>query len=234
MTLPAGPVAERGADRLPGAVPMVAVRVFSVRPWLVAAAVTVTLLGSSAAPAWAAGPPEGVIPDAGAPGTIPGSYLVVLDPSAVKSVSPQGRALAERFGGRIRRTFDAALNGYSVELSERQARRLAADPAVAEVVQNRRVAVDAVQQEPESWGPDRIDRRRLRTDDSYGYPDTAGRGVTAYVLDTGVLIGHQEFGGRASDGFNTVTAPGRPAPLSWFARVLGPRSVTSRGRAAAA
>ncbi|MGW8784521.1 S8 family serine peptidase, partial [Streptomyces sp. NPDC055796] len=106
--------------------------------------------------------------------------------------------MVTRHGGTIRRTYDAALNGYSVRLSERQARRLAADPAVAEVAQNRTVRLDAAQPDPPSWGVDRIDRRRLPLDGSYTYPDSAGQGVTAYVIDTGVNISHQDFGGRAS------------------------------------
>ena len=111
-----------------------------------AAAVLTAAPALGAAPA-AAGPPEGVIRDAGAPGTVAGSYLAVLNPSQVKSAPPQGRAetkaLAERSGGTVRRTYEAALNSFSVELSERQARRLAADPVVAGVVQNRRVSLDS-------------------------------------------------------------------------------------------
>ncbi|WP_329315523.1 S8 family peptidase [Streptomyces sp. NBC_01278] len=152
----------------------------------------------------AAGPPEGAVRYAGAPGAVAGSYLVLLNPARAGARTEKGRAVATRFGGRIRRTFDAALNGYSVELSERQARRLAADPAVAEVAQNRKVHLDATQPDPPSWGVDRIDRRRLPLDGSYTYPDAAGQGVTAYVIDTGVNISHQDFGGRASYGYDAI------------------------------
>ena len=172
------------------------------------AAAVLTALALGSAPPAAAVPPEGVIRNAGAPGTVAGSYLVLLGPAPAAYGQGRKEALAERFGGKIRRTYEAALNGFSVELSERQARRLAADPAVAEVVQNRRVSLDSTQAEPQSWGLDRIDQRRLRMDGSYTYPDTAGQGVTAYVIDTGVLISHQEFGGRASYGFDAVDNDG--------------------------
>ncbi|MFE2145316.1 S8 family serine peptidase [Streptomyces sp. NPDC059456] len=112
--------------------------------------------------------------------------------------------MVTRFGGRIRRTHDAALNGCAVELSERRARRPAADPAVAEVAQNRTVRLDATQQDPPSWGVDRIDRRRLPLDGGDTSPDGSGQGVTAYVIDTGVNIGHQDFGGRAPYGYDAV------------------------------
>ncbi|KAG2177491.1 hypothetical protein INT44_008002, partial [Umbelopsis vinacea] len=42
----------------------------------------------------------------------------------------------------------------------------------------------------------------LRTD--YSYPESAGEGIVAYVIDTGINIGHDDFGGRASWGITTV------------------------------
>ncbi|KQV14817.1 MULTISPECIES: S8 family peptidase [unclassified Kitasatospora] len=147
---------------------------------------------------------EGVVRGDGAPGTVPGSYLVILKSRALKADS--GSELAARYHGKLRRSFDAAFHGYSVELDSRQARRLAADPAVASVVPNRRVRLDATatQTEPPSWGLDRIDRRRLPLDKQYTYPDTAGQGVTAYIVDTGVMIEHHDFGGRASYGYDAI------------------------------
>lgn len=40
--------------------------------------------------------------------------------------------------------------------------------------------------------------------DMYIFDDSAGEGVTAYVLDTGVLTTHSEFGDRASWGSNFI------------------------------
>ncbi|WP_328929305.1 S8 family peptidase [Streptomyces sp. NBC_00190] len=152
----------------------------------------------------AASPPEGSVRYAGAPGAVAGSYLVLLDPARATSRTARGRSVVERSGGKIRRTYDAALNGYSAQLTERQARRLAADPAVAEVAQNRTLKLDATQPDPPSWGLSRIDQRRLPLDAAYAYPDSAGQGVTAYIIDTGVHITHEDFGGRASYGYDAV------------------------------
>ncbi|BFV55295.1 serine protease [Kitasatospora sp. CMC57] len=167
---------------------------------LLAAALAVA---GGAAPATAAGQ-EGVVHGDGAPGTVPGSYLVILKSRALKADS--GTELAARYHGKLRRSFDAAFHGYSVELDSRQARRLAADPAVATVVPNRRVRLDATstQTAPSSWGLDRIDHRRLPLDHRYDYPDTAGQGVTAYIVDTGVMISHHDFGGRAVYGYDAI------------------------------
>ncbi|MFJ4778608.1 S8 family peptidase [Streptomyces sp. NPDC088762] len=174
-----------------------------------ATAVAALALGAAAAlPASAADSgAQGVIENAGAPGTVAGSYIVTLNDSAARSTADSGKALAKRYGAKIDRVYSAALNGYSVEVSEAQARKLAADPAVKSVVQNRVFTVDAAdgtQPSPPSWGLDRIDQRALPLDQSYTYPDKAGEGVTAYIIDTGVRKTHQDFGGRASDGYDAI------------------------------
>ncbi|MBP2584477.1 subtilisin family serine protease [Streptomyces sp. PvR006] len=170
-----------------------------------AVAVTALTLGTLSALPAAASPaaPEGVIENAGAEGTIAGSYIVTLDESA-QAETAEGRAVAARFGAKIKRTYTSAVNGYSVELSEAQARKLAADPAVTSVVQNRVFTVDGTQPSPPSWGLDRIDQKALPLNQSYTYPDTAGQGVTAYIIDTGVRITHSDFGGRASYGYDAI------------------------------
>lgn len=80
----------------------------------------------------------------------------------------------------------------------------AADPAVASVVQDRTFHITGTQPSPPSWGLDRIDQRNLPLNGSYTYPDSAGQGVTAYVIDTGVRITHSDFGGRASNGYDAI------------------------------
>lgn len=54
-----------------------------------------------------------------------------------------------------------------------------------------------------SWGLGRISNRQVGIRD-YHYDSTAGRGVTAYIIDTGIDIRHPDFGGRAIWGTNTV------------------------------
>ncbi|MFJ9825913.1 S8 family peptidase [Streptomyces sp. NPDC101160] len=171
-----------------------------------AIAVAALALGSlSTAPATAAGSAaEGVILNAGAEGTVADSYIVTLRDSAARADTAQGRAVATKFGAKIRRTYHAALNGYSVELSEAQAKRLAADPAVRSVSQNRVFHIDGTQTSPPSWGLDRIDQKALPLNQSYTYPDSAGQGVTAYIIDTGVRITHTDFAGRASYGYDAI------------------------------
>jgi oryzin len=58
-----------------------------------------------------------------------------------------------------------------------------------------------VTQSNAEWGLGRISRRQAPFT-QYRYDDSAGRGTYAYVIDSGVNIAHQEFGGRASNGAN--------------------------------
>ncbi|MBW5482107.1 S8 family peptidase [Streptomyces bambusae] len=172
-----------------------------------ATAVVALALGAAAAlPAAAAGgsAAEGRIENAGASGTIAGSYIVILHDSAARSTLASGKSVAEKHGAKIDRVYSAALNGYSIEASEAQAKKIAADPAVKSVVQNRTFTVDATQPNPPSWGLDRVDQRNLPLNQSYTYPDKAGEGVTAYIIDTGVRISHQDFGTRASYGYDAI------------------------------
>ncbi|MFB7056810.1 S8 family peptidase [Streptomyces vinaceus] len=149
--------------------------------------------------AGAATPAEGTVYGLGAPGAISGSYVVILDASANKE------QLAKKYGGELKRTYSSGVNGFSAAgLSETEAKRLAADPAVGKVVQNKKFTIKATQDDPPSWGLDRIDQTAKAGDKKYNYPDSAGEGVTAYVIDTGIRTTHKDFGGRATSGFDAV------------------------------
>ena len=97
----------------------------------------------------------------------------------------------------------SALNGYAAKLTATEAKGLAADPSVAYVEQDQVVHADATQSSA-PWGLDRIDQTDLPLSTTYTYPDTAGSGVTAYVIDTGVRITHAQISGRATYGYDAV------------------------------
>ncbi|MFJ8297876.1 S8 family peptidase [Streptomyces sp. NPDC094447] len=168
------------------------------------AATVAALLGTFAAAPAQAAPAEGTVLAAGSADAVPGSYLVTLKQGAgFKAASAQGRKLIADYGGTVRRTFGSAVDGYTASLGEKEARRLAADPAVASVEQNRIVRADATQTNA-PWGLDRIDQAGLPLNGTYTYPDSAGGGVTAYVIDTGVRISHSQLAGRAVNGYDAV------------------------------
>jgi subtilisin family serine protease len=164
---------------------------------LVVSASTLLGAGLGAAPATA---DEGVVEGAGAPDAVAGQYLVML--GATPSWA-SAQALAERYGGEMMQAYHTALPGFSARMTAVEARRLAADPAVESVVQDRRARLADTQANPPSWGLDRIDQTSLPLSGSYTYP-TVAADVTVYVIDTGMRIGHSEFGGRASYGWDFV------------------------------
>ncbi|MGW2817509.1 S8 family serine peptidase [Streptomyces sp. NPDC001415] len=165
----------------------------------VVAAAGVTVLNS---PFAGATPAEGTVYGLNAKDAVDGSYIVLLDKAAT---AESKRKLAEEYGGTLQRDYSSSLNGFSASgLSETDAKRLAADPSVGKVVQNKKFHISAEQANPPSWGLDRIDQADTKGDGKYTYPESAGDGVTAYVIDTGVRISHKDFGGRASYGFNAV------------------------------
>ncbi|MBB5802377.1 subtilisin family serine protease [Saccharothrix ecbatanensis] len=166
---------------------------------LAGAAVTAMALATGATPAAA----EGDILGANNPTAIKDSYIVVYNDVTTQSVDALTSDLSAKHDAKVDFTYRHALKGFAGTLSERAARRLAAEPGVAYVQQNGTVQATGTQPNPPSWGLDRIDQRNLPLDSTYTYPND-GTGVTAYIIDTGIRTTHSDFGGRASWGTNTV------------------------------
>ncbi len=177
------------------------------------AVIVAALAAMSGAVATTAAAQDGPIINAGAPEAIKDNYLVALK----KTVSPQAldssvNRLADRHDAKLKDVFRYTLPGFSATMSQEQAKRLAAEPDVAYVEQDQVMHADAtagptgtagVTETAESAGLDRIDQRRPPLDGQYTY-DTTASNVTAYVIDSGIRITHNEFGGRAGYGRDTV------------------------------
>jgi len=111
-------------------------------------------------------------------------------------------SLAVRHEAEVKRTFSAALRGGVYKMTEAQAKRLATDNSVAYVEKDQTIHIEAVRSNA-TWGLDRIDQANLPLDHNYNYVDN-GTTVNAYIIDTGILFTHQEFGGRAVSGTDLV------------------------------
>ncbi|SER68271.1 Serine protease, subtilisin family [Lentzea xinjiangensis] len=164
------------------------------------AAAAAVCLAAAVAPAASAQENVGTILGADRAGVVKDSYIVSLKAGTASRAAAPG--LASRYGGQVGKVWQHALNGFSVKMTAQQAARLAAHPDVAFVEQDAEVSLFDVQQNPPSWGLDRVDQRDLPLSNSYQY-DTTASNVTAYIVDTGVRTTHQTFGGRATWGTNT-------------------------------
>ncbi len=134
---------------------------------------------------------------------IPNRYIVVLRDVA-HDVPGLARGMAAASGGRVDHVYEAALKGFSITVgSDAAAAALARNPNVAYVEQDQEMTASVVQSGA-TWGLDRIDQRLLPLSTTFTYTATASN-VTAYIIDTGILPGHVEFGTRASTGYDAIT-----------------------------
>jgi len=143
-----------------------------------------------------------------ATGRIPGQYIVVFR-AGVSDAGAEASRLAARHGGTLLFVYRAALRGMALRLPDAAVAALQQEPTVAWVEPDQ-LAYAIGTESPATWGLDRVDQHALPLDNSYSYgPD--GTGVRAYIVDTGILFGHTDFGGRASLGTDAVTAGGTGA-----------------------
>ncbi len=139
---------------------------------------------------------------------IPNRYIVVFEDWAAKSFEGESRvdAVVEElgivYGGRIDRVFRHAINGYSVEMSEKQIDVLSRDPRVKYIEEDGMMYANATQTNA-TWGLDRIDQRDLPLNGTYTY-NADGTGVRAYIIDTGIRASHNDFGGRVTGGYTAI------------------------------
>ncbi|KAF5009012.1 hypothetical protein FDECE_4750 [Fusarium decemcellulare] len=99
------------------------------------------------------------------------------------------------------------VGGFAAELTEKEIEDLRNDPNVAYIEEDSVAKIYATQSNA-PWGLARLSNKSPGSR-TYTYDDTAGEGVCAYVVDTGIQANHPEFEGRATfvatyvDGINT-------------------------------
>jgi serine protease len=149
---------------------------------------------------------------------IKGKYIVVFNvPSSMATqsnlsiqnfVNLQANSLATQYDIQIDKTYDGVINGALISADTSKIKALSQNPNIKYIEQDQMVSVSPLtvsqlSQNNATWGLDRIDQKDLPLNSSYHY-DFDGSGVTAYVIDTGILTSHSEFGGRATSGYDFI------------------------------
>lgn len=143
------------------------------------------------------------------------NYIVILNPTTTPSEfeshtlwasnlhSKRMRRRSDNSLHGIARTYNLrSLRGYSGSFDSTTIETLKNDPMVAYVEQDRIVRATNIttQPSPPSWGLGRLSSSSSGS--AYTYDSSAGEGTTAYVIDTGINLEHEDFGGRATFGFS--------------------------------
>lgn len=147
--------------------------------------------------------------NADSPDAIAGQYIVVLGTDHLgdlQALSAHGLIQSlglEASGVEVKSMYSQALNGFSARLSAQNLKILRANKNVKYIEQDQYVypqssiQAQAIQTtNAATWGLDRIDQRSQTLDNRYTYGST-GKGVSVYVIDTGIDTQHSDFGGRA-------------------------------------
>ncbi|WP_159395898.1 S8 family serine peptidase [Streptomyces sp. 3211] len=151
-------------------------------------------------------------------------YLVTLktQPESLEDRKNIADDIARQYNGKVRFVFESAMNGFSVSMSEADARRLAENTVVDYVEQDVEITEEyapaiegakpqAVETEA-SWNMDRIDQRKRPLDGKFNANnptgDGSGAGTRIYVTDSGINP-HRTFGNRLKFGTDVTSDPSR-------------------------
>ncbi|KPM46530.1 Alkaline proteinase [Neonectria ditissima] len=162
----------------------------------------------------------GVVPE---PVVVPGSYIITLKPDAEADLDAHlnwvtdvhRRSLSKRDTVGVENTYNISTwNAYSGNFDDETVAEIEKNPDVALVEPNYEMYLSVAEpeelddralttQSSATWGLGTISHRTSGST-SYIYDTTAGSGSYAYVVDSGVLTTHTQFGTRASLGYNAA------------------------------
>jgi subtilisin family serine protease len=145
---------------------------------------------------------------------VKGQYIVLFK-SNISSVDRNAHIAAIALNSTILYEYDfPGFQGYAAEMDLERLTTTLKSPLVKSVEENGMVyASDELEnietlacedQEGAVWGLVRSAEEDLVITGSYKYLKDIGNGVTAYIIDTGIYIEHNDFEGRATWGNNFV------------------------------
>lgn len=133
-------------------------------------------------------------------------YIVVFKES-VGNVDELVDQMTRGNGSTVHYRYRHALKGFAATIPPQAVEGLRRNPNVAYIEPDGMMYAIATQSPVPSWGLDRIDQTSSSLNNQYVY-NNDGTGVKVYIIDTGILYGHQEFGGRAIFGFDAFNSTG--------------------------
>jgi len=159
------------------------------------------------------------------PKVIPGSYIVVLKEGLALTdrdahiESLKNTIMATNADAEVVHVYNiGSFIGFSARLTEDLLKAELAHPDVKYVEADQVMSISYEQEKGErspletitqtgaTWGLVRVGQKALQlSPNNYAYNSIAGEGVNVYVIDTGILTTHVDFGGRASSGYNAIT-----------------------------
>lgn len=130
---------------------------------------------------------------------IAGEYIVVLKDETLFDDDLKDE-LSRIPGINIRKHFEKVFKGFEAHMD---------GPGLMSVRERKDVkyveedSLVSFLEEAATWGLDRIDQRYLPLDGEVEFTGT-GKGVSAYIIDTGIYPGNSAFQGRAEVGFDAI------------------------------
>jgi len=144
---------------------------------------------------------------------VPNSYIVVFQrntPEAlaaahIKNITGLSAWTQDH---KIKSTFNIEwFSGYTAQVYSDAVLRQISSSAIVQYVEQDSVVrkmQTCPSQSPATWGIARTSTINIVPNGPYIRPEQGGEGVRAYIIDTGILTTHVDFGGRASVGANFI------------------------------
>jgi subtilisin family serine protease len=132
------------------------------------------------------------------------AYIVVYkDKTSDKELDVDVEDMDKSEGVKADHVYKSALKGFAARLTPKALAKLQKNPKVAYIEKDQEMSINATQNPTPSWGIDRIDQEGLPLANGFTYNNT-GSNVDAYIIDTGILLTHTDFGGRAKGGYSAI------------------------------
>jgi subtilisin family serine protease len=145
---------------------------------------------------------------------IPGSYLIKLKDDVDPDVFIANHISMRRNNGEVvtlketvTNVWSATIKGFAAKLDDSELSQLDLDDNIDYIEPDQVARIyQTLTQTNADWGISRhSSRSSISSPYSYRYDTTRGSNGRVYVIDTGIRITHNQFGGRAINGVNYVT-----------------------------